>query len=190
MKSAVQSAVATILAILLAVGSTGSANATELHSSNQSLSLHGTTIQAESSARYPEPSVQDILLFGTDDPETVYLLNQMSEDFAKFGDKGAYDSLIVGSDAPIRPGTITTQDWNSFASCVGSGLAQSFGLDVLKRAFDSQVRNALKSHQWKVASSIMHRNLTRLLGKKGASFVIKKIAAKALPGGLPGQIAW
>lgn len=83
-----------------------------------------------------------------------------------------------------------TLGWNSFASCVGTRLAKSFGIDALKRAFNSQVRSALKSHKWKVASSILYRNLTRILGKNGASKAIKKIASKALPGGLPGQIAW
>lgn len=183
MKSTTRSAIAMTLAASLVCGLAGVATAGELPSSNQNSAVHIVTA-------FPQPSVRDIQLYGTDDPETVYLLNQMSEEFAKLGNKGAYDGLIVGSDVQTNPGTITTYSWSSFASCVGEGLAKTFGLDILKRAFNSQVRNALKSHQWKVASSIMHRNLTKILGKNGASFVIKKIAAKALPGGLPGQIAW
>ncbi|WP_406714973.1 hypothetical protein [Trueperella pyogenes] len=139
---------------------------------------------------YPVPSANDVLLYGTSDPETVCLLNKMSEDFAKYGDQGAYSDLEIGTDVLNVPSLITTQSWNSFTTCVGSGLAKSFGLDVLKRAFDSEVRSALKSHKWKVASSIMHRNLTEILGKKGTSLIIKKIASKALPEGLPGQVAW
>lgn len=183
MKTTCQIATAVLLAASLTIGVSGSAIAAKSEPS--------TTKGVESAVvSYPTPSKEDIAFYGTDDPETVYLLNQMSAEFAHYGANGYYDDLLVGSDTDLRPGVITTRSWNSFANCVGNGLAKSFGLDVLKRAFNSEVRSALKSHKWKVASSIMHRNLTKILGKKGASFVIKKIASKALPGGLPGQIAW
>lgn len=177
--------VAIALSASLTFGSTVIANASE----QPGVPDHYRSVE-NIDVTYPTPSESDVLLYGTSDPETVYLLNKMSEDFDKYGDQGAYNDLEIGTDALNVPGLITTQSWNSFASCVGNGLAKSFGLDVLKRAFNSKVRSALKSRQWKVASSIMHRNLTKILGKKGASFVIKKIASKALPGGVPGQIAW
>lgn len=183
MKSKRSTIVAIVLSASLTFGSAGIANASE-----QPAVLDDSVENTD--AMYPTPSENDVLLYGTNDPETVYLLNKMSQDFAKYGEQGVYNNLEIGTDVPNAPGLITTQSWNSFATCVGNGLAKSFGLDVLKRAFNSEVRSALKSHKWKVASSIMHRNLTKILGKKGASFVIKKIASKALPGGLPGQIAW
>ncbi len=80
--------------------------------------------------------------------------------------------------------------WENYAKCVGNGVAAAFGIDILKRAINKPVVDALKSRQWRVASSIIHSNLKRILGSKGASLVIKKIANKALPGGLPGQIVW
>lgn len=58
---------------------------------------------------YPTPSENDVLLYGTGDPETVYLLNKMSEDFAKYGEQGAYNNLKIGTDVPNAHGLITTQ---------------------------------------------------------------------------------
>lgn len=178
-----RSAVAAVLATSLMVGTTGVASAVEPPASHPATHESATAV-------YPTPSDEDISLYGTDDPETVYLLNQMSEEFEKYGEKGFYEELIVGTDYQPKPGMVTTLGWDSFASCVGNGLARSFGLDILKRAFNHEVRSALKSRQWKVASAIMHRNISKYLGKKAASIIIKKIASKALPGGLPGQIAW
>lgn len=131
---------------------------------------------------YSPPSQEDSSFYGTDDLETIALLKEMEKGFEFYGNEGAYDDLVIPA--------IQTRSWGTFANCVGNGLAKSFGLDVLKRAFNQEVRKALKSRQWKVASSVMHRNLKKFLGKKVASYVIKLIASKALPGGLPGQIAF
>ncbi|QPK81167.1 hypothetical protein G7Y41_09045 [Schaalia sp. ZJ405] len=156
-------------------------------SASASIAEEGHPIVAKSAETFPTPSPADIQLYGTSDPETVYLLNQISEGFKEQGEKGFYQELVVSNPSP---GEITPQSWSTFASCVGNGLAASFGIDILKRAFNHEVRNALKSRQWKVASSIIFRNLNKYLGKKAAQIIIKKIAAKVLPGGLPGQIAW
>lgn len=131
---------------------------------------------------YSPPSQEDSSFYGTDDLETIALLKEMEKGFEFYGNEGAYDDLVIPA--------IQTRSWGTFANCVGNGLAKSFGLDVLKRAFNQEVRKALKSRQWKVASSVMHRNLKKFLGKKVASYVIKLIASKELPGGLPGQIAF
>lgn len=142
------------------------------------------------SEAYEEQDLSDAALFDTDDAETITLLNQMSEEFEAYGEQGEYDALPLYDNAATLPDQATPYGWKEFANCVGSGIARAYGLDVLKQAFNHEVRQALKSRQWKVASAIMHRNLKRILGKKGASWVIKKIAHKALPGGLAGQIAW
>lgn len=131
---------------------------------------------------YSSPSREDISFYGTDDLETIALLKEIEKGFEFYGNEGAYDDLVIPA--------IQTRSWGTFANCIGNGLAKSYGLDVLKRAFNQEVRKALKSLKWKVASSVMHRNLKKFLGKKVASYVIKVIASKALPGGLPGQIAF
>lgn len=128
-------------------------------------------------------NTSDAEFYGTNDQELIDALNEISEGFETYGSNGAYDDL------PMESG-VTFYSWDSFANCVGEGLAKSFGVDALKRAFNDEVRAALKSRQWKVASAIMHKNLEKIVGKKMASKIIKKIAGKALPGGLPGQIAW
>lgn len=60
----------------------------------------------------------------------------------------------------------------------------------MKKAVSKPVLDALKSRQWRVTSSIIHTNLSRIPAVKGASLVIKKRANKLLPAGLPGQIVW
>lgn len=148
----------------------------ELETENQTSNVKNPKLS------YLFPSQEDISFYGTDDLETIALLKEMEKGFEFYGNEGAYDDLVIPA--------IQTRSWGTFANCVGNGLAKSFGLDVLKRAFNQEVRKALKSRQWKVASSVMHRNLKKFLGKKVASYVIKLIASKALPGGLPGQIAF
>lgn len=110
--------------------------------------------------------------------EMIALLNEMAEGFEQYGEQGYYDDIQIQGCIEENSSGISTRNWNTFANCVGNGIAKSFGLDVLKKAFNKEVRQALKSRKWKVASSIMHRNLKKILGKKAASFVIKKLQRK------------
>ena len=54
---------------------------------------------------------------------------------------------------------------------------------------EPQVRRALKSRQWKVASSIAF-NILKKASPKLASFLIKKAAGSLLPGGAIGILAF
>lgn len=126
-------------------------------------------------------SDSDKALYETDDAEIVAMLNEMASQFKYYSTNGSYDDLISAME---------DRGWSSYLNCVAKGVARSFGLDILKEVFTDEVRGLLKSRQWKVVSSVIHRNLSKKLGKKGASWVIKKMATKFLPGGLPGTIAF
>ncbi|MGE6630655.1 hypothetical protein [Bacillus sp. NPDC077027] len=71
----------------------------------------------------------------------------------------------------------------SFGVCIVNSTGGAVGLDVVKRAYNKQVKKALKSHAWKKASSIMYNNIKKHLGKSATKFLIKKLAGVALPGG-------
>lgn len=77
-----------------------------------------------------------------------------------------------------------------FVKCMKNGLRNAVGLDILKRAYTKEVRKYLKSKAWKKASSILFRNIKRVAGKKAGQFLVKKLAGKLLPGGVPAQLAW
>lgn len=132
-----------------------------------------------------------------EDAEVSALLDQMAAEFeAQYqNDPVSFDQALAGLDRsfsaqPTLGVVAPNASWESYARCVGNGIAVAFGLDILKRAVNKPVIDALKSRQWRVASSIIHTNLSRILGAKGASLVIKKMENKLLPGGLPGQIVW
>lgn len=78
----------------------------------------------------------------------------------------------------------------SFGVCIVNSTGSAIGLDVVKRAYNKQVKKALKSHAWKKASSIMYNNIKKYLGKSATKFLIKKLAGVALPGGLPMKFAF
>lgn len=152
----------------------------------------------------PASNSTDIYVSQGIDTETAALLDKMAAEFEREYNynPAAFDATIakLGSSLSAQP-TLDQfspksaviapyASWDSYARCVGEGIAAAFAIDVLKQAINKPVIDALKSRQWRVASSIIHTNLSRILGSKGASFVIKKIASKALPGGLPGQLIW
>ncbi|MBP3223555.1 MAG: hypothetical protein J6M18_06495 [Actinomycetaceae bacterium] len=121
--------------------------------------------------------------------ETQKILLEWEKGFEKYGNQGLYNNIQTCNSHDLA-NNIQRTSWNSFANCIANKIANIFGMDILKRAFNQQVRTALKSRQWKVASSIIHKNITKIVGKKAASFLVIQIAKKALPGGLPGQIAF
>lgn len=162
------------------------------------ITLSGTFFAGASAAQaYTVPSNNLSHSLAYEDPEVSMLLDQMATEFeAQYqADPVAFDQAITGLNrsfsSQTRLGMVSPNaSWESYAQCVGHNIAIAFGLDILKQAVNKPVIDALKSRQWRVASSIIHTNLSRILGAKGASIVIKKIANKFLPGGLPGQIIW
>lgn len=58
---------------------------------------------------------------------------------------------------------------------------------IIKAFAEPKVRKALKSRQWKVASSIAF-NILKKTSPKIASFLIKKAAHSVLPGGAVGAL--
>ncbi|MFC0265663.1 hypothetical protein [Alloscardovia macacae] len=120
--------------------------------------------------------------YDTDDQEVIQILHEMEKDFEYYGNQGLYDNLPVSD--------YQTRSWSTFADCIVTKLVRAYGIDVIRKAFTAEVRMALKSQQWKVASAIFFRTLQKCVGKAAAAFVIKRIAHLALPGGFAGQIAW
>ena len=153
------------------------------------ITLSGTFFAGASAAQaYAVPSNNLSHSLAYEDPEVSMLLDQMATEFeAQYqADPVAFDQAITGLNrsfsSQTRLGMVSPNaSWESYAQCVGHNM---------KQAVNKPVIDALKSRQWRVASSIIHTNLSRILGAKGASIVIKKIANKFLPGGLPGQIIW
>ncbi|MBW3084916.1 hypothetical protein KEM60_01106 [Austwickia sp. TVS 96-490-7B] len=108
----------------------------------------------------------------------------------KYGESKDFTSLgEIYNQGERRAATHPGYSLATFRQCVSTGVAQAFGIELLKQAFNDEVVKALKSRAWKVASAIIFKNLETKIGKKGAQLVIKKIASKALPGGLPAQLA-
>lgn len=77
------------------------------------------------------------------------------------------------------------RDWlRAWAKKLGIADAKA----IIKAFAEPKVRKALKSRQWKVASSIAF-NILKKTSPKIASFLIKKAAHSVLPGGAVGALA-
>ncbi|MBD8020476.1 hypothetical protein [Brevibacterium gallinarum] len=74
-------------------------------------------------------------------------------------------------------------NWNSFANCTANGLGVKAAQEIVKAFAEPKVRKALKSKQYKKASSIAF-NILKKTSPKIASFIIKRAANAALPGGV------
>lgn len=69
-------------------------------------------------------------------------------------------------------------------------MAVSAGINELKTAFNGKVIKALKSGAWKKASRLIFDNLAKKLGKKSATFLLKKAVGAVLPSSLAGMLIW
>ncbi|MGL5406323.1 MAG: hypothetical protein ACRDAX_05990 [Propionibacteriaceae bacterium] len=163
--------------------------------------ISSTLMSSATPSNAAPPAIETILQ--SDDRTVEILLSRMASEFEITYNQNpqAFEEMLLKlsqpkSHQPLNKNIANENSveplasWESFSNCVGDGLSQAFAIDILKQAINKEVVDALKSRQWRVASSIIHKNLSKLVGSKGASFIIKKIANKALPGGLPGQLAW
>lgn len=70
----------------------------------------------------------------------------------------------------------------SFGDCVLEKLHIKLASEVVKTIFNKEIVSLLKSHSYKVASSMIFKILSKKLGKKVASTIIKKFAGTLIPG--------
>ncbi|WP_155278216.1 hypothetical protein [Trueperella pyogenes] len=84
---------------------------------------------------------------------------------------------------------ITPRSWESFGTCLAKKIGISDAKEIARIVFNDQVKILLKSYAWKKASAIIVQRIKRVAGQKGASWAVKKLAHKLLPGGLVGEIA-
>lgn len=84
---------------------------------------------------------------------------------------------------------ITSRSWESFGTCLAKKIGISEAKEIARIVFNDQVKILLKSYAWKKASAIIVQRIKRVAGQKGASWAVKKLARKLLPGGLIGEIA-
>lgn len=79
-------------------------------------------------------------------------------------------------------------NWNSFGNCVAKEMGIKAAVELAKVFAEPQVRKALKSKQWRKASSIAYERLKKI-SPKVAKLIIKKAANSVLPGGIVMVIA-
>lgn len=96
-----------------------------------------------------------------------------------------YASLQEMGMGPI----ITPRSWQSFGTCLAKKIGISDAKEIARIIFNDQVKKYLKSHAWKKASAYIVQKIKKVAGQKGASWAVKKLAHKLLPGGLIGEIA-
>ena len=100
-------------------------------------------------------------------------------------DKGGNLAVAVAGASQV---SALSWDWNHFGSCMAKKLGIADAKAIIKAFAEPKVRKALKSRQWKVASSIAF-NILKKTSPKIASFLIKKAAHSVLPGGAVGALA-
>ncbi|PCC29629.1 hypothetical protein CIK76_04325 [Glutamicibacter sp. BW80] len=104
----------------------------------------------------------------------------------------AEDGLSVSSSQIAAGGQIgraaVSWDWNSFGSCVAKEMGIKAAVELAKVFAEPKVRKALKSKQWRKASSIAYERLKKI-SPKVAKLIIKKAANSVLPGGIVTVIA-
>lgn len=91
------------------------------------------------------------------------------------------------SEAPPTDMASVMWDWNRFGNCVAKELGVATAKEIIKAFNEPRVRRALKSRQWRVASSIFFETVKKV-SPKLARFLIKKAANSLLPGGVVGII--
>lgn len=99
-------------------------------------------------------------------------------------DKGGNVAVAVAGTSQI---SALSWDWNHFGNCMSKKLGIADAKAIIKAFAEPKVRKALKSRQWKVASSIAF-NILKKTSPKIASFLIKKAAHSVLPGGAVGAL--
>lgn len=166
-------------------------------SANRQVPAHTATydpvLSSEYDYEFDEPGLEEsdefLMILNEDDEELLESVEALAEAFEEA--EANYDGeLYADPSDEVQSVLYSTIGWKSFNKCVANGAANVFGLDILKRAINKKVVKALKSRQYKKATSIIHTNISKIAGKKYASKVIKFMARKLLPGGLPAQLSW
>lgn len=144
----------------------------------------------------------------TEDTEIEVILEKMSNEFqyvyenaVKVDNNGYIEAVNINLlrehygnnilfDEYEQASTIQTRSFGDYVKCVANGLAVSAGINELKTAFNGKVIKALKSGAWKKASKLIFDNLAKKLGKKTATFLLKKAVGAVLPSSLAGMLIW
>ena len=101
------------------------------------------------------------------------------------GFKNSSTRLVYGGQVGVAA---LSWDWNSFGNCVAKELGIKAAVEFAKVFAEPRVRKALKSKQWRKASSIAYERLKKI-SPKVAKLIIKKAANSVLPGGIVTVIA-
>lgn len=98
-------------------------------------------------------------------------------------------TALVAAATSRSPAAVTPQWDNShFGKCLAKKIGIADIKAIIKAFAEPKVRKALKSKQWKKASSIAF-NILKKTSPKIAKFLIKKAAHSVLPGGVVGVLA-
>lgn len=110
--------------------------------------------------------------------------------FAALDAGGSEQKAMASAAAPAGPAVAVAMKWNNehFAKCLAKKIGIADVKEIIKAFAEPKVRKALKSKQWKKASSIAF-NILKKTSPKIASFIIKKAANSVLPGGVVGMLA-
>lgn len=97
---------------------------------------------------------------------------------------------MASATGPTVPAAAVALQWNNehFAQRLAKKIGIADVKEIIKAFAEPKVRSALKSKQWKKASSIAF-NILKKTSPKIASFIIKKAANSLLPGGVVGMLA-
>lgn len=91
--------------------------------------------------------------------------------------------LAASATAPSLQVQAVRWNWTSFGKCTAKELGVKVAQEIVKAFAEPKVRKALKSKQYKKASSIAF-NILKKTSPKIAKFIIKRAANAALPGGV------
>lgn len=106
-------------------------------------------------------------------------------------DEGASDQKALTQAAVATPqSAAVAMKWNTdhFVKCLAKKIGIADVKQIIKAFAEPKVRKALKSKQYKKASSIAF-NILKKTSPKIAKFLIKKAARSVLPGGAVGMLA-